>query len=468
MVSNDGDVMKIKLVSFNMHGFHQGCSVVEDLINDECPDVIMLQEHWLTPAKLYNFEKHFSGFFSFGSSAMTKCLESGLLRGRPYGGVMTLISDKLRKHTVTVHCDERFVIVKVLSCLFINVYLPCSGTMNRLTACVDLLADIWSWREYYSDCKCVIGGDFNTNLDSSDEVARCLTDFINDCLLVRCDDLFPSQKVNTFVNLSLNQESRIDYVLVSDASDVSQFTVLDPDINFSDHLPLFTVLTFPCSSFKATTVNSSNRPDNLTLPQLRWDKANRDLYYQHTGQCLVPMVDTVDDMLIAYKAGHATVDCVHDCIESCYKSVVSTLNSAADTYVPKRRKGYYKFWWDEELNLLKEASVETNNIWKAAGKPRNGPIFINRQSSRLLYRKRLREHKQMDTQAYSNDLHKALLLKNTVFWKTWRSKFNKSVTCGQVDGSVDPQVIADNFVSHFRIGIHLLQSHEGRIFSLAW
>ena len=42
----------------------------------------------------------------------------------------------------------------------------------------------------YSDCKCVISGDFNTNLDSSDEVARCLADFINDCLLVRCDDLF--------------------------------------------------------------------------------------------------------------------------------------------------------------------------------------------------------------------------------------------------------------------------------------
>ena len=45
------------------------------------------------------------------------------------------------------------------------------------------------------------------------------------------------------------------------------------------------------------------------------------------------MVDTVDDMLIAYKAGHATVDCVHDCIECCYKSVVSTLTSAADIYV---------------------------------------------------------------------------------------------------------------------------------------
>ena len=82
----------------------------------------------------------------------------------------------------------------MLNCLFINVNLPCSGTVNRLTTCVDLLADIWSWREYYSDCKCVIGGDFNTNLDSCDEVARYLTDFINDCLLVRCDD-FPNSTV---------------------------------------------------------------------------------------------------------------------------------------------------------------------------------------------------------------------------------------------------------------------------------
>ena len=122
------------------------------------------------------------------------------------------------------------------------------------------------------------------------------------------------------MNVSLNQESHIDYVLVSDASDVSQFAVLDPDVNFSDYLPLFTVLTFPCGSCKATTVHSSNKPGNLTLPQLRWDKANRELYYhQHTGQCLVSMVDIVD---MTYKAGHATADCVHNCIESCYRSVV--------------------------------------------------------------------------------------------------------------------------------------------------
>jgi len=119
-----------------------------------------------------------------------------------YGGVMTLVSKALRNNTSTIHSDERFNIVKIFDRLFINVYLPCSGSNNRLTACSDLLADIWSWREHYNDCECVIAGEFNTAMDSNDVVALRLNDFVNSCSLVRCDDLFPSQKVNTYVNLS--------------------------------------------------------------------------------------------------------------------------------------------------------------------------------------------------------------------------------------------------------------------------
>ena len=44
-------------------------------------------------------------------------------------------------------------------------------------------------------------------------------------------------------------------------------------------------------------------------------------------------------------------------------------------FLPKCRKGFFKFWWDEELNLLKEASAESHRIWKAADKPRQGPFF---------------------------------------------------------------------------------------------
>jgi len=90
----------------------------------------MLQEHWLTPSNLCNFENRFNHYFSFGSSAMSSLLESGMLRGRPFGGVMMLIHKNLRSRTTTIYCEEHFNIVKVCNHLFINVYLPCSGSDN--------------------------------------------------------------------------------------------------------------------------------------------------------------------------------------------------------------------------------------------------------------------------------------------------------------------------------------------------
>ena len=42
--------LPLKVVSFNMHGFRQGQSVV---------DLFLLHEHWLTPANLYLFDNYF-------------------------------------------------------------------------------------------------------------------------------------------------------------------------------------------------------------------------------------------------------------------------------------------------------------------------------------------------------------------------------------------------------------------------
>ena len=94
------------------------------------------------------------------------------------------------------------------------------------------------------------------------------------------------------------------------------------------------------------------------------------------------------------------------------------------------------------MSFLKEASVESDRVWKAAGKPRNGPIFAKRQSCRLPYRKRLKESNEQITESYTNDLHEALLQKdNTTFWRCWRSKFECNNKCQQVDGCVDDNII---------------------------
>jgi len=55
---------------------------------------------------------------------MTSRVEAGILHGRPYGGVVTLIKKGLRNITTTIHCEERFVI-------FLNFELCADQRLSR-------------------------------------------------------------------------------------------------------------------------------------------------------------------------------------------------------------------------------------------------------------------------------------------------------------------------------------------------
>ena len=51
-------------------------------------------------------------------------------------------------------------------------------------------------------------------------------------------------------------------------------------------------------------------------------------------------------------------------------------------FVPRAKKNFfYKFWRTVELDLLKQDSIDSNKLWKAAGKTRSETIFTRRQSS---------------------------------------------------------------------------------------
>jgi len=80
--------------------------------------------------------------------------------------------------------------------------------------------------------------------------------------------------------------------------------------------------------------------------------------------------------------------------------------------------------------------------------------FLNDSFFRAVYRKRIREKQTAATETYSNDLHEALLMKNgTAFWRCWRSNVESKSKCSQVEGCIDPDVIADKFAGHFKASI---------------
>jgi exonuclease III len=88
----------------------------------------------------------------FGSSAMNSVVESGVLRGRPFGGVMTLIHKKLQTVSRVICATERCVIVVVSNLLIANIYLPCVGVIDRLFICDEVFQFIFSWMGNIRSC----------------------------------------------------------------------------------------------------------------------------------------------------------------------------------------------------------------------------------------------------------------------------------------------------------------------------
>jgi len=93
--------------------FKSLCSL-SHLLMSSCLQCALLFKTYSSPVWILDF--HAVIFLS---------LASGILRGRPFGGVVTLINNRLRSITETVCCDERYSIVMVANHFIVNVYLPC-------------------------------------------------------------------------------------------------------------------------------------------------------------------------------------------------------------------------------------------------------------------------------------------------------------------------------------------------------
>jgi len=134
-----------------------------------------------------------------------------------------------------------------------------------------------------------------------------------------------------------------------------------------------------------------------------------------------------------------------------YRQVVTALDTCADLVIPRLKQNFFRFWWSEELKTLKEQSIATSRIWKDAGKPRFGEIFLNYKRSKILYKRRIKEERNRETLEFTNDLHESPQAKSgPAFWKCWNAKFPKAKgNITQVDGISNPSAIASNFADHF-------------------
>jgi endonuclease/exonuclease/phosphatase family metal-dependent hydrolase len=427
-----------------MHFYNQGYTTLRDSIDNKDVDLIMLQEHWLTPANLNRFSIDFVDYYCFGLSSLDDVVSAGPLYGRPFGGMMMLLKNNLMPVSNCIHASERFVVVRVGDLICINVYFPCVGTVSRQLICEDMLSEICSWRCKYAEYNCVIGGDFNTDLDNGYSISEYISRTMLDNNFVRCDTKFPSTVNYTYANESLNHFSKIDFLFYNNVT-VHNFEICDPDINFSDHLPLLMTCHV---NFNHRSLQNVEQDKEHDLLHPRWDHADVLSYYIHTQAQLQPILN---DLFFLENLGNNGEIFDLACIDDQYEKIVESLKLCASIAVPLRRKNFFKFWWSQELDSLKESAIESDKTWKAAGRPRSGPLYTKRSVDKRAYRSAVRKNQRESEDSVTNDLHDALISKHgTEFWKCWNAKFNnKSVRTLQVDGSIISKEIANNFARHF-------------------
>ena len=433
---------KLHIFSYNMHGFNQGSHTVRDIVFQLKPDIFMIQEHWLTPANLSKLNDNFPQYLCFGTSAMGSSVESGVLYGRPFGGVAMLVNKQLQRYTKLLFASDRYVLVTVGNLLIVNVYLPCVGTDNRLCIVEDILCAISDWLDKNSSNTVLFGGDFNVDLDKHDPVSDLINCFCSDNCLHRCDLILSTGiRHSTYINESLGHESVIDYFFISDSSVMSEFEVVDKFINLSDHLPL----SVKCmSKISICHQDVSAETNSMSVYNLRWDHADLSLYREATGCYLPQFLHDLSDLEKNDCVNIETIDCL-------YRRLVDILSFCSEMTVPKHKKNFFKYWWDQELDALKDQSMSSCSIWRAAGRPRSGPLFDKYRKDKSAYRRAIRLKQQDETNSYTNDLHEALLRKQgTTFWKCWNSKFGeKRRLVNTVNGLTDHNIIAENFATYF-------------------
>lgn len=436
----------ISIVSFNMHGLNQGRQVVRELIDSVFPDIVLLQEHWLTPSMLHKLSDDFPEYIAIGKSAMELCVQQGPLRGRPFGGVSTLVKRELFEYVHILYCADRYVVIRFMDFIVLNVYMPCVGTKDRLLEIENITQEISEYLVTMHGETIVIGGDINVDLNSTEHASMLINSFLTDNQLNRCDALYPGQidENYTYFIDALGHYSIIDYFITSDLRKLKGYSVIEPSVNLSDHRPIIAQFSIK-KPVAIHTKKMSKAKDKTVVAQLRWDHSDLLSYYYLTGEHVQELLQHFDCQV--------KTDCSKsDLINYAYDKLTSILQCCASMSVPLHYKGYYKFWWDQELDLLKEESIKSHTAWKLGGRPRSGPCFNKYKSDKLAYKLRIRNNQEDERLSYTNDLNDALIQKQgNTFWNCWRSKFSsKDKRPLKIDNLTNDADIADHFACHFK------------------
>ena len=161
---------------------------------------------------------------------------------------------------------------------------------------------------------------------------------------------------------------------------------VDEVTNLSDHLPIMMSITIPVQPCNTDTAKTDQ------MPKLRWNKIpQREIsnYTSRLATAVDRMAETRGSLCdsVCTDNQHCTDETCRYFIQQEYDDLITCLK-LADADLPRHKPGLRKDWWNEELSDLKAQSLQIHAIWVADGRPRSGPIQLERLKVKCTYKRR--------------------------------------------------------------------------------
>lgn len=383
----------LKIIQWNVRSVRSNLDNINNLITEERPDLLLLNETFLTPDRAFNLKTY-----------------NIIRQDRPdgYGGVATCVKNNLCFKVIKKFCSDniQYIIINLGKIYIINIY--CNSNLVVDQTLLKALVENFNNGNVNSDNdKIVIMGDFNSHHPLWDNApinrgGRIISDFLLQNNLIVLND----GSATLLNNVRHYNVSAVDLSLVSNNLALNALWSVIRDCGNSDHFP--TKVTLNSVTLKDAVISS------YVLKNFK--KANWEMYFDKT---LTQLILNNDDDNINYD------------------TLIEILNLAAKDSIPFKNSGVKNSrgnpWWDDECSLWvqerKECVQRFNNFPSIEN-------FINVKKTMAIVRKRLRIKKKEKFIKFCHSLNRTSNV--SYIWKKIKKFSNKD------NASANKEMVLDN------------------------
>ena len=362
------------------------------------PDILCIQEHWL-----FNFEQNEIVEIHPQYEVMVKSIDdidpiSPKQRPRGYGGISIMWKKEIPVETMPDGSLRTQVVQIGNQLTLINTYMPCRGkyTTEDFRDEVDQVSEIC---QKYKHTNIILAGDMNVDIHRQhDSRSKYFLQLLSAHKLIEvCSMTMP-----TYTHHGNTSATKIDYILLSENTPHTQQATYEilPKVSYNTSPHQALLLRLPGQDIRRVHI-LQQEPKRL----LQWNKADVEKYQEVLQQFLDPP---------------GTITSPTDAVEYLTKAIQTATKAAVPTKIFK--PNYKPPPWNDTIKQLLDDSKKADAMWKAADRPRVGPLNDEKRRCRSDLRRAQRIQNAVNRENKQNLLMKSTAADTQTFHKLIRQQ----------------------------------------------